>query len=116
MAEGWIKLADCIDEAIYIGTIFRFPAREPYETIVDYMLMWDESEIGPQLKFVVTTGYKAGLVNILSRFPEEARIPDSGAISAEWLFENWLEWVYPDTDPSQIYVLENYPAPESLPG
>lgn len=115
MAVVWTKLSDCNDHAFYAGTVFRFAATEPYEPVVDYMLMLDGSVAQAGLKFVVTTGYKAGAVNILCTFPQEAYVAGALAIRAEWLSQNWREWVYPDTDPKQIFVLENYPAPDSLP-
>jgi Immunity protein 45 len=111
----WVKLSDTKDIAFFAGSIFRFPAAYPYEKFVDYMLVLDGSVAKAELKFVVTTGSKAGLINILCSFPKEAYIPGSLAISSEWLQQNWSEWVYNDCDMKDVFVSNRYPPPSSLP-
>jgi hypothetical protein len=111
----WIKLYDCADKAFFAGTIFRFPAGVPYEAIVDYMLMLDNSAEKTELKLVVTTGRKAGFVNIACKFPDNSYLAGALAIKSDWLSANWREWIYPDTDLTQIFVMTNYPVPISLP-
>jgi hypothetical protein len=111
----WVKLSDCVDTAFYAGTVFRFSAAFPDEAIVDYMLILDNSVRETELKLVVTTGGKAGYTNITCKFPHESYLTGALAIKSDWLSANWQEWIYPDTDLTQIFVMTNYPVPISLP-
>jgi hypothetical protein len=111
----WVKLSDTKDISIFAGSIFRFPAAYPYEKFVDYMLVLDASVAKSELKFVVTTGNKSGLINILCSFPKEAYVPDSISISSEWLKQNWEKWVYDECDVKDVYISNGYPPPADLP-
>ncbi|MFJ4347727.1 Imm45 family immunity protein [Pseudomonas sp. NPDC089401] len=89
------------------GAILRFPAKWPYEDVVDLMLtsMPDhESEFG----LVVTTGQKAGLV--LVKLPSESESQFGRGVRLEWLISNWEKWIYPECDVSEVLFLEHYPA------
>jgi hypothetical protein len=89
------------------GTILRFPAKWPYENVVDLMLISipdDESEFG----LVVTTGQKAGL--LLVKLPKECESQLGRGVRIEWLISNWDKWIYPECNVSEVHVLEHYPA------
>ena len=99
------------------GTLFRFPAKWPYEDVVEFMLIltpWADSNYG----FVVSSGYKSG--HLGSMLPYEANInvykPGSNwdAISTEWLQKNWRKWVY-DVPTSKVKVSIGHPPKPRLP-
>lgn len=113
---NWMKLSETKCISMFAGSIFRFPAKYPYEDFVDYMLVLDNSIANPHLKLVVTTGYKSGSVNIICVFPKEAYVGGAIAISSEWLKRNWSEWIYPDCEVEDVYISTGYDAPSSLPG
>ncbi len=103
----WQKLETFEEENLWSGTVFRFPAKYPFESQVDFMLFMDSSsESGFSL--ICTTGQKAG--NKEGWLPKEAL--SSGktiAISRGWLVKNWQEWVYKETPVSEVLVVSNYP-------
>lgn len=99
----------------YAGTVFPCPAQWPYEEIVDLMLFSDGASAVPELRVVVTSGYKCGLVNIMAGFPREAYVEGHLAISANLLKRHWKAWVYEDCDVEDVFVLQNYPVPAALP-
>lgn len=102
----WKKLVELEDENLWRGTVFRFPAVYPFESVVDFMLFLDSaSESGFSL--VCTTGYKSG--HHEGGLPLEARAKGKvQAISKIWLIENWTNWVYPETSVSEVQVSEGY--------
>ena len=103
----WEKLVDIQEENLWRGTVFRFPAVYPFESVVDFLLFFDpHSESGFSL--ICSTGYKCG--HHEGSLPVEARASGNvKAISRSWLIENWKKWVYPDTALSEILVSSGYP-------
>ena len=112
---SWQRLAESKAAMFYAGTVFRFPAKWPYEEIVDLMLFSDGVSAVRELRVVVTSGYKCGLVNIIAGFPREAYVEGHLAVSASLLAKHWNEWVYEDCDVEHVFVLESYPVPAALP-
>lgn len=94
--------ADCF----YRGTVFRFPAKYPFEDVVDFMLFINP-ESPSEFSLVCTTGAKAGYMEF--NFPVEALFGNgSKAISKQWIIDNWIDYIYPDTAISEIMVAQNY--------
>lgn len=106
---NWVKLHDYPNEFISRGAIFRFPAKYPYEEMVDLILFQpssDESGMG----FLVNSGYKAGLIaQILPK--ESGRTGYTDCVVTAWLKENWNHWVYPECSMKDVWVSEGYPVP-----
>lgn len=94
-------LTDWPDLKLYSGTVLRFPAVTPYEDWVDFMLVVLPSQTNALL---VTTGYKAGLIP--QQLPPEAG--PTGAVSRDWLVQNWSKWVFPPTPVTKVMVIEGY--------
>jgi len=104
----WKKLETLEEDNLWRGAVFRFPAKYPFESHVDFMLFTDSSsESGFSL--ICTTGYKAGSKE--AWLPKEALSPQENiiAISRDWLVKNWEEWVYKETPASEVLVISNYP-------
>lgn len=58
---------------------------------------------------IVSSGHKAGA--ILVRLPKESALPPSeGGLSRKWVVDNWKEWIYPESDVSDVVFFENYEA------
>lgn len=87
----------------FLGGVFRFPAKYPYEDIVDFMI-FNPNEEGKGLGLITSSGYKAGLISVV--LPVEA---GEKCICKDWLLKNWKKWVYPECE---VYVSVNYPEPE----
>ncbi len=104
----WCKLIDLPEDNIFRGAVLRFPAKYPYEDIVDFMV-FDPSEDGKGMGLITSSGYKSGLICVVLPLESGER-----AISKSWLLDNWKYWVYPDCDVSEVFVIVNYPEP-SLP-
>ncbi|GIZ52339.1 hypothetical protein NCCP691_23530 [Noviherbaspirillum aridicola] len=97
------------EDAIAQGTIFRFPAKWPYEEMVDLMLL-NLPEEGTEHSLVVTSGLKAG--RLLVRLPLEAELQGPIAVSRKWLIENWAKWIYPDCEAEEVMCTRHYPVPK----
>lgn len=110
----WVRLVDAEHDEYFAGTVFRFPGKYPYEDIVDLMMFDDYLNSNNELRLVVTTGFKAGLVNIIATFPREAYVEGSGGINAVELKKNWKDWVYDDCEVDDVFVIQNYPTPSSF--
>lgn len=106
----WIKLIDFEGDHICRGSILRFPAKWPYENIVDFMV-FDPLDSDKGMGFIVSSGYKGGLISVI--LPKESDLNLS--ISAKWLKNNWNHWVYPECNLSDVYLCEGYQVPENLP-
>lgn len=103
----WSSLLELNGENLCRGTVFRFPAVDPFESVVDFMLFRDfNSDSGFSL--VCVTGRKAG--HHEGCLPEEALAKGKvSAISKSWLVKNWTKWVYPETQASEVRVALAYP-------
>lgn len=101
----WCPLSDCNDESFGRGVVFRFPARYPFEDIVDFMLVEDlAGDAGYSM--ICATGHHAGHTEL--RLPGEARHP-RGGVSAGWLKTNWEAWIYPDCGIADVLFMPRYP-------
>ena len=91
--------------------VLRLPGAYPHEEYVDLMLV----ELpGGDRRFglLVTTGHKAGLV--LVKLPQKAELAGASGISREWVVDNWNRWIYETCRTDEVYLIENYPAPQPL--
>lgn len=102
----WAPLTQCGEERFFRGVVFRFPAKHPFESIVDFMLIEDHD--APALfKLICSTGYHAGQTELA--LPLEAKHP-AGGISVSWLRDNWKKWVYPECEAHEVNFIKNYGA------
>jgi hypothetical protein len=103
----WNQFIDSKTDKIWVGSVFRTQADDPYENVVDFMVI-ENNQSPSNLSLLVTTGAKAGY--ILLNFPKEATHSDPNicAISKDWLVNNWTKWVY-DKDLKQVLYIANYP-------
>jgi hypothetical protein len=106
-----MRLVDTDAPAFAHGTVFRLPAKWPYENVVDFMV-FDTADAARPFGLVVTTGYKAGL--ILVRLPAESVAAETGGLSAKWVIENWHHGIYPECPVGEVYVVPGY-QPAALP-
>lgn len=104
----WKKLISSAEKELWRGTVFRFPAKYPYEDLVDFMIVEDlESECG--LSLMVSTGYKSG-IKVLS-FPKEAKFnTENRSISRSWIIENWNNWIYQENKVEDVLWINEYPS------
>ena len=99
----WKPLIE-IDE-VYIGRgyVFRFPAKHPFEAIVDFMII-EDLDAPIQLKVICSSGYHSGQTEF--NFPLEAG--KKYALSTDWLKTNWNKWVYQECDVESVLYIKNY--------
>jgi hypothetical protein len=88
-------------DTIYRGAILRFPAKPPYEKIVEF-LVYEHSNKNFGLGLMVASGYKAGLTAKL--LPKESLSADKMGIDVKWLVTNWTNWVYAGASPDEVLV------------
>ncbi len=103
--SAWRRLTDWAPDAVACGAVFRFPARWPYESAVDYLLAQYEGE---RLALIVASGIKAGAISLV--LPDEAH---SGvhAVSRRWLIANWEHWIYPECAARDVFMRNTVSAP-----
>lgn len=101
----WEKLIDLQEESLPRGTLLKFPAKYPFESIVVMMLCEQRGEKDEWPHALVTiTGHKAG-INPLQFLPSESGISNgSASVSRVWLVENWAQWCYPDCNVSDVWT------------
>ncbi|MFD6161953.1 Imm45 family immunity protein [Nocardia sp. NPDC060256] len=102
--NGITKLTDLDETHISRGTVFRLPAKWPYEDIVEFMIYETLDESRP-FGLIVTTGYKAGL--ILVELPPESVTGEANGLSTTWVIDNWSTWIYPDSPVDQVRVFRS---------
>lgn len=103
---NWKDFIHCEEEHLFRGVVFRFPAKHPFENVVDFMIIEDfTAPLG--LKLICSTGYHAGQTERV--LPEEAR-HENGGISVKWLKSNWKKWVYSECDLEAVSYLNEYPS------
>lgn len=108
---SWAKLSS-ISEPLFRGTLLRFRKTTLRPEIVEYMLfeVWEASRLG----LVRDCGYDAGVVHVV--LPTEAAVKGMVAISPQWLFQHWQEWVDTSSTPDEVWVLRGGRLPhEKLP-
>lgn len=102
MKNIFYSLIDYPEKSIFRGAVFRFPAKFPYEDLVEF-LVFEQSDENRGFGLMVISGYKSGLVaNIL---PRESLSIDGMGIDTEWLKENWCKWVYSNASPEDVIVI-----------
>ena len=98
-----MKLTEYPGNELWSGTIFRFPAKWPFEETVDFMLAeYPHTESGFAMYCV--SGYHAGTLEFL--LPEAAANTSSRSVSTRWMVEHWREWVYAECGPEEAEVIE----------
>lgn len=103
---NWLPLLSCENASFRRGVVFRFPAKYPFEDIVDFMIIEDhESPIS--YKLICSSGYHAGQTELV--FPAESK-NETGGISVTWLKENWSAWVYPECKLENVKYIDCYPS------
>ena len=102
---NWKFLLEAEEENFYRSIVFRFPAKHPFESVVDFMVI-EDVEAPLRLKLICSTGYHAGQTELV--FPEEASHA-KGGISVGWLKENWEKCVYSSCKVSEVSYVSNYP-------
>lgn len=116
-SDDWQQLITIDDELVIArGAIMRLRAAWPFEPVVDFMYADIPSQIDGVIGgglIMCVTGHKAGLREL--QMPHEAVNSNPHGIRAEWLKENWEDWVYQASDVRDVFVRENYAAPTGLP-
>lgn len=98
-----MKLTEYQKSDLWHGTIFRFPAKHPFEPSVDFMLMdYPHSESG--LALYCVSGCHAGSLELV--LPREAKSPVNCSISARWMAENWSKWIYAECTAEDVEIIE----------
>jgi hypothetical protein len=104
----WNRLTDSGERVVCRGAVFRFPAKYPYENYVDFMLIEDTGS-SSGFSFVVSTGYKAGL--IVLQVPQEALARDMSGLDCIWLRTNWQTWLYAGCPVDEVHFYPGYSEP-----
>ena len=102
----WVPLHEIKEPNVWRGAVFRFPAKYPFERLVDFMLMIDRG-LDAEFRLICSSGYHAGEIELV--LPEETKHKDGG-ISVQWVQENWQKWIYPDCTPEEVKYTENHTA------
>lgn len=105
----WKGMGQLTQDKVALGAVFRCEGREPYEKLVDFMLVeYPESPSG--LAFVVASGAHAG--RLLVKLPKESRPADSlvQQVSLSWLRQHWSRWVY-EGAVEKVRVCSHFEAP-----
>lgn len=101
----WKKLTSSSGSILKRGSVLRSPAKPPYETWVDFMLM-DDWQSPSSFSLWICSGSKSGLP--LVKIPKEATDFTHDGVQIDWLIENWDPWIYPDSKPDQVFVRTLY--------
>ncbi|WP_445621383.1 Imm45 family immunity protein [Kushneria sp. Sum13] len=86
------------------GAVLRFPAKWPYEEVVDFMLV--ELPHDQPYRLIVSSGYKAGLTALI--LPVESYIEKNWGVDVAWLKSNWNYWVYAECQVEEVMIADNY--------
>ena len=103
---NWRSLTTCGKDLFGRGVVFRFPAKQPFEKVVDFMII-EEHDSPTFYKIICSSGYHAGQTELV--FPAEAK-HESGGISVDWLKKNWSLWVYPECELANVNYVDCYPS------
>jgi hypothetical protein len=104
---NWQPLIQAREASFWRGVVFRFPAKHPFEPVVDFMMIEDHDS--PTFyKLICSSGYHAGQTEHV--LPVEAKHPDGG-ISVEWLKTNWSKRIYNECAVESVQYVEHYTAP-----
>ena len=100
--KGWLRLEERKTIMLSRGSLVRFPASYPFEEEV-VMMVCEAPDTHASLGLITITGYKAGF-NCYVAFPDSARNNDA-TVSAQWLYDNWQHWVWPEGSPDDVWIL-----------
>ncbi|WP_376784898.1 Imm45 family immunity protein [Stutzerimonas nitrititolerans] len=103
---NWRPLISCESGSFWRGVVFRFPAKHPFEDIVDFMII-EERESPTAFKLICSFGYHSGQTELV--FPAEAK-HECGGVSVAWLVENWTKWIYPGCGVESVKYVDCYPS------
>ncbi|GIZ52336.1 Imm45 family immunity protein [Noviherbaspirillum aridicola] len=106
--SAWQKLVSLKARSIIRGAVFRFPAKWPYEGMVDLLVLRLPGDTTLH-SLIVTSGHKAG--HLLVRLPIEAELPGVNALSRQWIVDNWAKWIYPECDVREVLYAKHYAVP-----
>ena len=67
------------------------------------MMVCEAPDTHASLALITITGCKAG-INCYVAFPDSARNNDA-TVSAQWLYDNWQHWVWPEGSPDDVWIL-----------
>ena len=98
----WLNLSKNKAAAISRGCLIKFAASYPFENEV-IMMVCEAPHTRLSLGLMTISGYKAG-INCYVVFPDSARNEDA-TISAQWLYDNWQHWVWPEGNPDDVWIL-----------
>jgi hypothetical protein len=101
-AKGWLRLEESKTISLTRGALVRFPASYPFEEEV-VMMVCEAPHNRSSLGLITITGYKAG-INCYVAFPDST-LNESATISAQWLYDNWQHWVWPEGSPDDVWIL-----------
>ncbi|MDC9591021.1 Imm45 family immunity protein [Xenorhabdus sp. XENO-10] len=105
-----VKLIDYEQDGIGRGCVFRFPAVWPYEEFVDLLVInFPNPDKDTMHALVISTGHKAG--SLLVELPKESELTNSVGLKKEWIISNWAEWIYPECDVNDVYIIRRYSPP-----
>lgn len=102
---NWRSLANCKKKSFGRGVVFRFPAKAPFEQIVDFMII-EEHDSPTFYKLICSSGYHAGETELV--FTAEAKY-EAGTVSVAWLKKNWQTWIYPECEVETVSYVDCYP-------
>lgn len=98
----WLKLSEVKAASISRGSLIKFTASYPFESEV-VMMVCEAPHTRSSFGLITITGYKAG-INCYVVFPDSAR-SDDAMIPAQWLYDNWRHWVWPESSPDDVWIL-----------
>lgn len=99
----WQKLSNERGLLLGLGTLLRFSAGYPFEGEVVMMVCDSPPESRLKLALMTITGCKAGR-NCFLAFPDSAH-NEEGWLTADWLYDNWRHWVWPEGNPDDVFIL-----------
>jgi hypothetical protein len=100
--KGWLRLKESRTIPLARGALVKFPAWHPFEEEV-VMMVCDSLLGNYTLGLITISGYHAGF-NCHSNFPDSTR-NESATIAAQWLYDNWQHWVWPEGSPDDVWIL-----------
>ncbi|MBR7059611.1 MAG: hypothetical protein IKI22_03295 [Neisseriaceae bacterium] len=127
------KLIDYKVPYLARGTVFRLPAKWPYENFVDFMVLeaspafkLQVDENIPTFALTASTGYHAGhlfgiipneaIVDVDQEIATKYNLKVAQVLKIDWFIENWNKWIYPDCKVEDVYIIPQGYETESLDG
>ena len=101
---NWTPISDCTGQRFGRGTVFKFPAKYPFEDSVEFMVI-EDLDAPIRFKLICSTGYHAGQTELV--FPKESE-HETGGLSVYWVQTNWKKWIYAECNMNEVQFIENY--------